>query len=337
MLSDLDRLPEGFLAAAPGRLHEVLPGPALIHLPGRREPPLFVSVLLHGNEATGLHAAQEVLRRYAGRGLPRAMSLFIGNVAAARHGVRRLTGQPDYNRVWPGGETDGTPEHAMMRRIVEAMRRRGVFASIDIHNNTGTNPHYACVTRLDPASLNLAVLFSRTVVFFRRPTGVQAGAFAEICPAATVECGKEGDAGGLAHAADFIEACLHLDHFPAHPPVRADLDLYHTVATVKVPDDVSISFGEPGADLCFVPSLDHLNFRELGAGSVLATVASSRDGLLDVRDQRGASNMEAFLSVEGGKLKMRRRLMPAMLSLDERAIRQDCLCYLMERLAPGAG
>jgi hypothetical protein len=25
----------------------VLPGPALIHLPGRRMPPLFVSVLLH--------------------------------------------------------------------------------------------------------------------------------------------------------------------------------------------------------------------------------------------------------------------------------------------------
>jgi hypothetical protein len=24
--------------------------------------------------------------------------------------------------------------------------------------------------------------------------------------------------------------------------------------------------------------------------------------------------------------------MPAMLTLDERAIRQDCLCYLMERL-----
>jgi succinylglutamate desuccinylase len=27
--------------------------------------------------------------------------------------------------------------------------------------------------------------------------------------------------------------------------------------------------------------------------------------------------------------------MPSMLTLNERVIRQDCLCYLMERLEPG--
>ena len=34
-----------------------------------------------------------------------------------------------------------------------AGHRRGVFASIDIHNNTGLNPHYGCVNQLDQHSL----------------------------------------------------------------------------------------------------------------------------------------------------------------------------------------
>jgi len=43
------------------------------------------------------------------------------------------------------------------------------FASIDIHNDTELNPHYACVTRLEPQFIALARLFSRTIVHFERP------------------------------------------------------------------------------------------------------------------------------------------------------------------------
>jgi hypothetical protein len=35
--------------------------------------------------------------------------------------------------------------------------------------------------------------------------------------------------------------------------------------------------------------------------------------------------------VRRGELLTRRVVMPSMLTLDERVIRQDCLCYLMER------
>ena len=34
-------------------------------------------------------------------------------------------------------------------------------------------------------------------------------------------------------------------------------------------------------------------------------------------------------------LRLQREAMPAMLTLDARAVRQDCLCYLMERVAFG--
>jgi hypothetical protein len=331
-LTQRDSLPPGLLDLPAARLGEVLPGPTLIHLPGRRTPPLFVSVLLHGNEDTGWLAARSVLAKYAGAELPRALSLFIGNVDAARSGVRRLDGQPDYNRVWPGSDEAHPAERAVMQQVVDAMRERGVFASVDIHNNTGLNPHYACVNRLDQAFLQLATLFSRIVVYFIRPRGVQSAAFAELCPAVTVECGKPGSAGGVEHAAAFVEACLHLSGFPAQPVAPHDVDLFHTVATVKVPEDASFGFAAADADIDFVPGLDHYNFRELTNGDLLGRVRPGSEARLQALDENGADIGDRLFDYRKGEITLRRPLMPAMLTRDERVIRQDCLCYLMERI-----
>lgn len=54
MLRVVDRLPDGLLQARATDLARVLGGPTLIHLPGIRPEPLFVSILLHGNEDVGL-------------------------------------------------------------------------------------------------------------------------------------------------------------------------------------------------------------------------------------------------------------------------------------------
>jgi hypothetical protein len=332
MLTQYEHLPDGLLDLPAARMGEVLPGPALIHLSGRRTPPLFVSVLLHGNEDTGWLAAQSILRKYAAAELPRALSLFIGNIEAARSGLRRLDGQPDFNRVWPGSEEAFPAERAMMQQVVDAMRARGVFASLDIHNNTGLNPHYACVNRLDQAFLHLATLFSRIVVYFIRPRGVQSAAFAELCPAVTLECGKPGTPGSVEHAADFMEACLHLSEFPAHPVAPHDIDLFHTVATVKVPEQVSFGFAAPDADIDFVPQLDHFNFRELACGERLGRVKEGSPARLQVQDENGVDIGLRLFDYRQGAITLRQPLMPAMLTRDERVIRQDCLCYLMERL-----
>ncbi|ROR34676.1 M14 family metallopeptidase [Inmirania thermothiophila] len=334
MLRVLEGLPEGFLAADARTLHRVLPGPALIHLRGRREPPLFVSLLLHGNEPVGLEAVQRLLA--AGRELPRALTLFVGNVEAARAGVRRLPGQPDYNRVWPGSELPPAPEHAMMAEVVARMRERGVFASVDLHNNTGLNPHYACVNRLEPAFLHLAVLFSRTVVWFLRPRGVQSAAFAPLCPSVTLECGRVGEARGAAHACAFLEACLRMDHLPAHPVPGHDIDLFHTVAVVRVAEGVPLGLGRGGPGLRLAPDLDRLNFRELPPGTVLGWVEGCGARCLEVHDEAGRDVARRYFEVTDGALRTRVPLMPSMLTLDTEVVRQDCLCYLMERVPAAA-
>jgi hypothetical protein len=49
MLTILDRLPDDLLDLDADQLFAVLKQPTLIHLQGDRHPPLFVSILLHGN------------------------------------------------------------------------------------------------------------------------------------------------------------------------------------------------------------------------------------------------------------------------------------------------
>lgn len=334
MLQVLEKIPPGLLQRPAEALHEVLPGPTLIHLAGRREAPLFVSVLLHGNETTGWEALRALLLRYEGPGLPRSLSIFLGNVMAAREGRRRLENQPDFNRVWMAGTS---PEHAMTHQVLEAMRVRGVFASVDVHNNTGVNPHYACVNRLDQRFFHLAALFGRVVVYFTKPEGVQASAFAELCPAVTLECGQPGDPRGIAHAQEYLDACLHLSEIPNHPVAGHDLDLYHTVAVVKVPDYLSFGFGAEAAQIRLRENLDHMNFTELEAGTLLGWMSGETAGRLVVSDEAGRDVGERFLDYRAGEIRTKVPLMPSMFTLNREVIRQDCLGYFMERLIFPAG
>ncbi|MFQ6023742.1 MAG: M14 family metallopeptidase [Acidiferrobacterales bacterium] len=328
----MSELPDGLLRYDAPRLHERLAGPTLIHLPGRREQPLFASVLLHGNEDTGWLAVRALLHKYAGKELPRALSVFVGNVAAARTRERFLRGQPDFNRIWTGGSgLEDVPEYSMMCQVVDEMRARRVFAAVDIHNTTGINPHYASVRRLDHQFLHLATLFGRTVVYFLKPDGVQVEAFSELCPAVTVECGQPGQSRGVEHALEYVEACLHLSGLPNHPVSPHDIDLFHTVAIVKVPAHTSFGFGDNSLDIRFIDDLDRLNFRELPLDTTLGWVRPGSDARLDVHDEHGQGVNERFFSLENGEIRTVAPIIPSMLTLSAESIRQDCFCYIMER------
>ncbi len=332
-LNQLDYLPDGLLEATPESLHRILPEPTLIHLAGRHAEPLFVSILLHGNESTGLFALQLLLKKYQNQPLPRSLSIFFGNISAASKNLRRLDNQPDYNRIWPGTELPDCAETEMAREIVSIMKKRRVFASVDIHNNTGLNPHYACVTRLDNPFLQLASLFGRLVVYFIRPKGVQTAAFAEICPAVTLECGRPGQHYGIEHVLEYLNSCLNLAALPLHQVQPQDIDLFHTIAQVKVHEKINFSFNRTDADLLLNEDLERMNFTEIPAGTVWGTSRFNSLIPLIAQDESGNDVTEKCFSIENGDLLINRNnTMPSMLTLDEHVIRQDCLCYLMERI-----
>ena len=331
-LDDLDRFPDTLLDVPAAELWRHLRGPSLFRIPGRQASPLFVSVLLHGNEDTGWRAVQAVLRQQRSATLHRPLLLFVGNIEAARRGVRTLPDQEDYNRAWPGTPRPDTLTAHMLRHVVEIVRREKPFASIDVHNNSGNNPHYACVNSFDEAHLHLARLFGRTIVYFEQPVGVQSAALAKICPAVTVECGRAGDEAGVAHVAELIASALALARFPDHPVPDGDLDLMRTFAIVKVPPGADFSYDGADADFRLRSDLDRLNFCELDPGTLFGTLGNGRHRHLDVTlVGDGASNTRYF-EYGGGEIRLSQRAIPAMLTLDPNAVRLDCLGYLMHRV-----
>jgi succinylglutamate desuccinylase len=285
--------------------------------------------MLHGNETTGLLAMQKLLRQYAERELPRSLSVFIGNVAAASRGVRALPGQADYNRIWGIGDT---PEHHMTHSIMESMKKRDVFAAIDIHNNTGKNPHFALICRHDSNTYRLATLFGRTVVYTLKPDTTSTYGMSEFFPAVTIECGLPGDQYGVDHAVEYIDACLHLSQFPEHPLAEHDMDLYHMVSIVKVPGQFSFSFDGSDADIRFDEQLVSMNFSEVKPGTLFCCLNEASHAYLEAWDEHGKDQSERFFSTQGTGYLLKQPVMPAMLTSDHDIVRMDCLCYLMERI-----
>ena len=330
-----DHFPSTLLDVPAGDLWRVLEGPTLFRIEGRQSQPLFLSVLLHGNEDTGWQAVQSVMREAAARGLPRTLLLFVGNIDAARANVRTLPTQNDYNRTWPGTLLEQTDEAAVMREVVEMVRASNPFASIDIHNNTGDNPFYSCISQHDTATLQLAALFAPITLMYGAVKGVQSIAMARHCPAMTIECGKPGVSDDVGRVVHFLKQLLELPDWTGSQPGRP-LDIYRTVVRVNVPDQVSLSFSNPTADLLFPPGLERMNFRPQPAGTVFAHLRPGSKANLLAFDDAGNELGNRYFLHTPDKLVLSQAMIPAMLTHDETVIRQDCLCYLLERIPVSA-
>ncbi|AOS84473.1 succinylglutamate desuccinylase [Chlorobaculum limnaeum] len=330
-LHRFERLPDGFTDAPVERLGDILPGPSLIRIEGEPGPPLFVSILLHGNETTGFDAMQRLLAGYDAprRLLPRPMLLFVGNVAAAGRGLRKLDGQADYNRIW---HDERFPEHRLAREVLEEVTRATPLAAIDLHNNTGKNPHYGCVNRLDDATLSLARRFSRTIVWFTEPHEVISIALSRICPSVTLECGVSGNTAGTSHVENYLRHCLEL---PAEtlftPPPNHLSDLFHTTARIIVREGTSVEFGAgaQSADICLREDLESLNFERVPEGAELGCF---RNGALPlvVIDNEERDVTSRYLRFSEERIFTKLPIVPSMFTRDTRVIMQDCLGYIME-------
>jgi hypothetical protein len=329
MLTILNKLPDGILNYDADQLHEILNGPTLIHLVGIRAQPVFISVLLHGNEHSGWQVIQELLRNVTDK-LPRSISIFIGNVSAASQCLRHLPEQLDYNRIWDG--KGDSAEHTMVRQVIEEMQSRSVFAVIDIHNNTGFNPYYACINKLDDHFKYFARQFGPLIVYFKQPDSVLSIAFSKLCPTVTVECGLSGDINGIQRVVTFIDNTISLKSFP---DTVTDVDLisiYQTVAIVKIPTEVSIGFGDSDSDVQFDADLEQFNFREIHENSKIAKLAPNNIGrIIAVNDdEKDVTNY--YFYQQDGYIKTRISIIPAMLTQNVDIVKNDCLCYLMTQI-----
>jgi succinylglutamate desuccinylase len=330
MIENFDRLhglPDGFFDINSTNIRTLFPNPTLIQLDSKAPDFLFISILLHGNEYTGLKVMQKILAEHV-QDLPRSILMFIGNVRAAEANRRYLPDQVDYNRCWPGTELEPSATAQMMQRVVEIAHGLPLFAAIDIHNNTGKNPHYACITDPNMENQNLAARFNRIGMVFNH-RGVSTMAFDGICPAITLECGLPGDPQGIEHARRFVEGMLSLDELPQNQPTRHALHLVESHLTLNIPDDVSFAFDPAAdADLRFENDFEDRNFTLFDPQQVFGYTRVERP--ISITDTDGHDVTDEILRVEEGKIYLNNTLMPAMITRDRLVIRQDCLCHLLQ-------
>ncbi len=331
----MSHIPDEFLSAQAEDLHDILKTPTLFHLEGINPQPLFICTLLHGNETTGFYAIQRLLKKYQDKPLPRAISLFVGNLAAAKENQRRLDNQDDYNRIWPGSHHSDSAEKDMMQTVTNIMQKKKPFASIDIHNNTGKNPHYGCINILNPHGLVLTSKFSNIAVYFTDPKGVQSSAFSDFCPAVVLECGQASDKSGEEHALTYLETILQLDDLSTQN--SNDLKLYHTIARVTIPKTVTLgnNTDSKSCDIFLNEQLEDRNFHHIHPGTEFATVNSNKEKLIIVNSESHEDITNEYIERDNNKLLLKKSITLSMFTTCEKAIRQDCICYFMEELHIG--
>lgn len=200
--------------------------------------------MLHGDEHSGLIAVQQVLSRYQFSATERSLFVLIGNVQAAAQNKRLLPGQPDFNRIWDASAAHHA-EHAIARQCLDLARQSKVFAALDLHNNTGLNPHYACVAHLRKDDLQLARMFSRKVMLFEKPDTTFGAALAKIAPTITIEAGLSGDRAGIEKMQTLIETLLQREDLPDDPIDPEELDLYTNTHCVKLRSGFDLRFAPP--------------------------------------------------------------------------------------------
>jgi hypothetical protein len=325
------RLPLGLLECDATELHEHLGGPTLIQLQGDAQPALFVSVLLHGNETSGWDGVRRYLKDTPN--LPRDITLFIGNTEAAQVGMRALPTQPDFNRIWRDAEGQGA---ALAAAVQSAIADQPFVASVDLHNNTGHNPYYSVVTDLEPHNLGLAYLFSDKAVYVEEPDTVLTRVFTGRCPAVALEVGPVGDPRCADRAYDYVARCMALESVPEAKPDQ--FSLFRTRVRVHIQDEVSFRFeGDDGvedpAPLVLTGGVEAVNFHVLGRGTVFGASTLAVDRVFRVLDVDHRDVTEDYFEHDGEAILLKEDVVPAMYTTDPYVVRQDCLCYFMERMA----
>ena len=332
-LNILNEIPDAFLEIDYRDIKNIFNEPTLIHLKGHKSPALFISIMLHGNEFSGLQIMQEILKKYKeteGYTLPRSIRLFVGNVEAASQGLRRLDNELDFNRAWPGTPEPDAPTSKLIAEVMNSITENELFAAIDLHNNTGKNPPYGCISVVNEKNKYLSSFFNHIAMVFHTPKGVSTMAFDDICPAVTLECSTPGNRLGIDKAVALIDDLMHMDHFPDKPLPPHDLQLVQNSAVLKIAEGVNFGFeDEKGTfDLTLIANFDRHNFTRLETSEVFARTTLDKPLIATAED--GSDLTDDLISNNNGAISLKKPLMPAMITLDKHIIIQDCLCYLLE-------
>ncbi len=327
MLNIIHDIPEELITCELKDINNVLSGPTLLHIKGKIKSPLIISTLLHGNETTSFYVLQKLLEDFKENIPQRDVILFIGNIEAASLGLRQVKGKVDYNRIWKKGES---AENKMAMDVIDYVKELKPFANIDIHNNTGANPFYACINKIENSFLQLASLFSKRVVYFTEPSEVQSMAFSNICPSVTIEAGQSGQDNSVEEVYTFIQNVLKQNSLCLDSSSKG-LTVFHTVARIKIDKfaKVDFHFENGSSDISFISDIESLNFKLISPGTKFALESNK---VFKIVDNNQNDITDIFFRTQDKQLITAQGFIPSMLTKDIDIIKSDCLGYIMEKI-----
>lgn len=302
-------------------LHTVLDGPTLFDLTLPDQSPMFVSVLLHGNEISGWDAVRAMLKDQVHNGQSASLLLLVGNVLAASKGVRALDDQADFNRIW---EEENGKKVDWAEDVIAKVSSRKPWFALDIHNNTCPNPHHAVITDMNPSTLSAARKFSKTAIFAMQPLSILSRRCSQFCTSITLEVGVPSDPKSEDRARTFLRYLTDLGGVPATH--SDDLEIYTNKIRVVVENaDELDEWQVPD----FTPSLSDWNFKTLDKGTRIAQLKSGGGRLL-AQDERFNDVTNSYLEYKDDSVCLSSDVIMSMYTDNPRIALQDCVCYFLE-------
>ena len=303
---------ERLFAVEARELHHVLTRATVFDLRRDAVRPIFVSTLLHGNETSGWDA----VRRFIADFPDASIALFIGNVDAAAEQMRHLSSEPDFNRIWRQ-----QPWHSEINQILERFKP---WCGIDIHNNSGPNPHYSVVTDVSASTLALAALFSNKVIFTDHTLDILAHAVSSYCPSLTIETGTVDDPSSERRAYDFLKRLNELGRVPNER--KHELETYETIGIVKVEHENGSLENFPR----FHTSLKQKSFSTLAVGSPFIECLPP-GWRVNVSDPAHARDLtHDYLEFRDRSAFLKRDVVMSMFTNTPLLAIQDCVCYFLK-------
>ncbi|ALS98033.1 succinylglutamate desuccinylase/aspartoacylase domain-containing protein [Lacimicrobium alkaliphilum] len=310
-----------------GFLH-TLPGPAVLHIPGKNTAITRVVVtLLHGNEPSGLNAIHRILSEgYE----PRVnIKVIIASVVAAKtepvFSHRMLPGQRDLNRCFSAGEKDLQSEIAMA--IKEQIIRMTPESVVDLHNTSGSGPAFCVSTQSQEQHIALASHFSHRMIL----TDIILGSLMEQklgCPVITVESGGAQDDvadevayNGLLSFMDAENAFYRKQH----------VELLNLPRRVELAKDRSIAYADsaqPDKDITLRRDIEKYNFGETPQDTCLGWI---KENSLDaLKLDRHPHRLEQWFYLNDHCLMTKRPLRLFMVTTNATIAASDCLFYVVD-------